>query len=190
MAKYLFYLLFGVLSFSLFADDGEIKAAKTAAPSHITEQASIRIWKNGTYVEVHRGTNGFVCLVRADVKGTFEPSCFNEAAANSVLPVYSYERNMLEQGKSHRDILAWIKKHANSEMFPAPEAGAIVYMMSKENKWFGHQQNTLYDIKPHIMLYYPKLAANNMGLNGQHGLPRTYGEYAHFTVVHIETDGI
>ena len=129
----LLFCLFCSIPLVAFGD--EISAAREGAPNHVSDMASIMIWENGQYVEKISGTNEFVCLVWADKEGTFEPSCFNNAAIKAVLPVYQFQRNLLEKGMTIEKIIAQIELKVKKGIFPVPEPGAVVYMMSKRNKY-------------------------------------------------------
>jgi hypothetical protein len=165
----------------------EVEEAKEGAPPHITDNASYFVWKNNNFTEVIKGSNEFTCLVLRDPQGRYEPSCLNEAAMKSVFPVYLYQTQALYEGKSIHEIYAEIEAHANTERFPVPEPGALVYMMSPKNKFYNHWDNKLIDIEPHIMLYYPTLKAESLGFTTQ-GLPGFYDEYPHLSVIHIHTN--
>lgn len=183
---FVFLLLFNI-ALRAYSSDNEIEQAKEAAPSHITEHASYMVWDKNRFVRKLKGTNEFVCMVVKDGKGRYEPSCFNRAAMKAVFPVYEYQAKLLAQGKTIQEIHDKIKKKSMSKYFPAPEPGAIVYMMSKNNKYYDYFNNKLMDIPPHIMLYFPKIKASSLEFSGEKGLPMFYDEYPHLSVVHIHT---
>ena len=178
-----------VLCAKVYAGSEEVEAAKEGAPSHISDGSRVMVWKNGKYATAVEGTNGFVCLMWADQQGTFEPSCFNQAAMEAVFPVYQFQRNLLETGVGIEDIHRQIAQKAQSGEFPPPKPGAVVYMLSKRNKYFDHFGQRLLDIEPHIMLYLPKVEAGSIGFNGQNGLPSFYSDFPHLSVVHIHESG-
>ena len=187
--KHLGILVMLVVSVTASATNQEIQAAREGAPSHVSDEASVMVWENGKYVTKVQGTNKFVCLMWADKQGTFEPSCFNQAAMKAVFPVYQFQRDMLEKGVGIRDIHQQISQKAKTGEFPSPEPGAVVYMMSKRNKFFNHFGQQLYDVEPHIMLYFPKLEGSSLGFTGKNGLPDFYSDYPHLSVVHIHEGG-
>lgn len=182
-------LLIALLLSAPMAEAGEqwVKDAAEGAPPHITDKASYLKWKDGKFVEKITGSNGFVCLTLEDKQGRFEPSCLNQAAVASVLPVYELQTRMLEQGKSIQQIHGEIDKQFKAGRLASPEPGALVYMMSPRNKYFDHFSQKLLDIEPHVMLYIPKVDAKNLGFNGKGGLPSYYDEYPHLGVIHIHT---
>lgn len=105
----------------------------------------------------------------------------------SVLPVYEYQTAQLAKGINIKAIHANIETMARIGTFKAPAPGALVYMMAPDNKYYDHFSNTLMDISPHIMLYYPTLDKNELGFNNDNGGPMLYDEYPHLSVVHIHT---
>lgn len=128
-----------------------------------------------------------MCLVLEDKQGRFEPSCLNQAAVASNLPVYELQTQMFEQGKSIQQVHSEIERLFKAGRLVSPEPGALVYMMSPRNKYFDHFSQKLLDIEPHVMLYIPKVDAKNLGFNGKGGLPGYYDEYPHLGVIHIYT---
>ena len=185
MRKYLYLLL--LFSFSILANENEVEEAREGAPNHITDHASYMVWSEDKFITRIEGTNGFVCLVLRDAKGRFEPTCLNEPAMKSVFPVYSYQTLMLQKGISIQEIYKNIEAKHQSDEFPYPEPGALVYMMSPRNTFYDHFNERLVDVSPHVMLYIPKINNEKLGLNGKNGLPVYYDEYPHLGVIHINT---
>ena len=182
-------LALGLFSFifsgHILADQNEIALAREGAPKHVSAAANVMVWEKGRYAQKVKGTNGFTCLVWADIRGTSEPSCFNAAAVEAVLPVYQFQRQMLEKKTPIQDIHATIAKKAESGEFPPPKPGAVVYMASNKNRYFNHFTEQLSPVEPHIMLYYPKLEQSDLGFNGREGTPGFYNDFPHLSVVHL-----
>lgn len=185
MKKLLLSLLLGVP----MAEAGEqwVKDAAEGAPLHITGHASYLKWNGEKFVEEITGTNGFSCLTLEDKKGRFEPSCLNQAAVASVLPVYELQTRMLAAGKPIEEVHREIERRFKEGVLPVPAPRALVYMMSPRNKYYNYFNQTLSDIAPHVMLYMPAMEASALGLNGKEGLPGYYKEYPHMGVIHFHT---
>ena len=166
----------------------DIVLAKKGAPKHVSAQATIMVWLGDKFSTLIQGSNAFTCLVLRDDKGRYEPSCLNKAAMQAILPVYEYQTAQLAKGINIKTIHANIKKMAEAGTFTAPAPGGVVYMMAPDNKYYDHFSNTLMDIPPHIMLYYPTLDKTEIGFNNDNGVPMFYDEYPHLSVVHINTD--
>ncbi|WP_462163728.1 hypothetical protein [Pseudoalteromonas xiamenensis] len=176
-----------LISTKLFAYTGEIQDAREGAPAHISAKASIMTWNDGKFAVAEQGENDFVCLVLRDEQGRFEPSCLNRAAMTAIFPVFEYQTQMLSKGIHIEQIYKKIEEKYQSGEFLTPEAGALVYMMSPRNKFYDHFNQRLMEVKPHIMLYTPRLDPAQLGLNNKDGLPGYYNEYPHLGVVHIQT---
>ena len=181
--------LFGLgLNARDISHEEEIAMARESAPPRITDDASVMAWQDGRYVEISEGSNEFTCLVLRDAFGRFEPSCFNQAALDAVLPVYEYQTRALEKGRSITEIHTEISRRAENGELPQVQPGALVYMMSPRNRYYNFWTKELVDVPPHIMLYYPKLEQTDLCFDGEDGLPNFFMEYPHLSVVHITTE--
>lgn len=174
-----------LLSSAALGYETEVSDAAEGGPKHITAQASYMIWSGTKYITKVKGTNEFVCLVLRDKMGRFEPSCLNQPAMESVFPVYEYQTQLLQTGVSIADVHRQITEKFSKGEFQSPAPGALVYMMSKRNKFYNHFEQKLVDVGPHLMLYFPRIKESSLGLNGQKGLPGFYNEYPHLSVIHI-----
>lgn len=166
----------------------QIEAAKTAAPAHITDNASYMVWTGSTFKKIIEGTNNFTCFLLTDPKGRFEPSCLNEEAMRSVFPVYAYQTRMLYAGQAFLSIIDDIARKARDGEFPAAGHGGLVYMMSQENKWYSHREGRSYDVPPHLMFYYPTLSLESFGFTEDFGQPDLTQEYPHLSTMMLMMD--
>jgi len=147
----------------LMADrNAEIVLARSAAPDSISGDAEVLVLTRHGYETAVKGKNGFVCLViRSWTVGTDDPQfwnpklraphCLNPAATRTYLPLVIRKTELVLAGKSKEQISESIKAGLDNKEFPAPEAGAMCYMMSKEgylNDQAGHWH-------PHVMFYVP-----------------------------------
>lgn len=140
----------------------EIALAKSAAPSGISDHASVMILTPKGYKPVVQGTNGFVCFVDRSWTSPFDdpefwnpkkrgPTCLNAPAARSVLPIEERLTEMALAGATREAMLARIKEAVAKREFGPPEVGAMSYMMSKGQYLSddgGHWH-------PHLMFYLP-----------------------------------
>src|SRR5690348_279962 len=130
----------------LMADhNAEITLARSAAPESISRDADVLVLGRHGYEVAAKGKNGFVCLVERAWMGPFEgdgsanfwnpnlrgPVCFNPPAARSVLPMTYKRTEMALAGQSKAQIMDGIKVFIKQEL-PPLEAGAMAYMMSKD----------------------------------------------------------
>ncbi len=142
---------------------GEIALARSAAPPSISDHAGVIVLGlHGYEVAVH-GTNGFVCMVDRAWTSDFddpdymnptvrEPTCFNAAAASTILPrVYAKTRLALE-GASKAQMIDSVRAEYARHELPLPARGAMSYMMSKQT-YFGPYYGAG---DPHLMFYFPR----------------------------------
>jgi len=155
--------------------DGEMAMARTAAPKSISQDAEILILETGGYTSAVAGKNGFVCLVmRSWAAGTDDPEfwnqkvrspiCVNPAAARSYLPLVVKRTEWVLAGRTKAQILDSTKIAFDRKEIPAIEAGAMGYMMSKEQ----HLNDEAGHWHPHLMFYIPPadVASWGVGLAG------------------------
>ncbi len=157
MRKVIFIFCFwsaGCLALSE-AQRGYIAQASEAAPSHITNDATYMDFKDGRFVKIKTGKNNFTCLVVHEPKGRFEPSCFNDEAVRTILPAYEMHMKLLYQGLSYEKTYEALDKAFKNGKLPTAETGALVYMMSPNNKFY--HDGKLSHSPVHQMYFYPKL---------------------------------
>jgi hypothetical protein len=122
--------------------NAEIALARSAAPDAISRAATVLVLTDHGFVTAVTGTNGFVCLVERGWTDSVDwpelwnpknrgPDCLNAAAARSLLPVYYKITDMVLAGSSEAQILAALSTAYAEKKFPALEAGAMSFMMSK-----------------------------------------------------------
>lgn len=159
--------------------DAEIAMARSAAPEAISRDAEVLVLGQHGYETAVKGKNGFVCAVERGWMGPFEgdfaggfwnprlrgPICYNPQAVRSILPITIKRTEMVLAGESKAQIFEGMKAFVKQGM-PPLEAGAMAYMMSKEQhlndgahpNWIGH-----------LMLYTPFIDSSAWGAD----MPRT-----------------
>lgn len=152
----------------------EAALARTAAPATISSQADIFVFGPSGYRLQSKGSNGFACLVErswAKDPGDPEfwnprmraPTCFNPAAVQSVLPSYLERTRWVLAGASEADVRDRIKRSLKGGKFPPPRAGAMSYMMSKQQYL---SDNGGHPWHPHVMFYFPtSVSSGSWGAN-------------------------
>ncbi len=161
----------------LMADrNAEIALARSAAPPAISSDATIMVLGRDGYEIAANGRNGFVCLVERSWMSPFDfpefwnpkmrgPVCYNPPAARSILPRTIRRTALALAGLSKPAMLAAIKAAAARKALPAPEPGAMSYMMSRQQ----YLNDEAGSWEPHLMFYLPKTDAAAWGAN----LPRS-----------------
>ena len=123
--------------------DSEVALARSAAPPSISSGAEVMVLGSEGFTTAVKGTNGFLCLVeRAWGAATDDPEfwnprirspvCFNSAAARSFVPIFLMKTKLALAGKSKSEIVAATDSAFAKKELPTLEAGAMCYMMSKQ----------------------------------------------------------
>ncbi len=150
--------------------NAEIALARSAAPESISSDAKILVLNWRGYETAIEGRNGFVCMVERSWASPFDsaefwnpkirvPECFNPAAARSILPLTFKRTEMVLAGLSKAQMIDSIKAGFDNKKLPAPEPGAMCYMMSRA----GYLNDTLGHHVPHLMFYFPLTDKSSWG---------------------------
>jgi len=155
------------------SSSAEIALARSAAPDHISREASVFVLTRSGYEKVREGTNGFVCLVErswagnTDYVGAFwdpqirAPICYNQHAADLVLPLYFLRTELVLDGKGRAEIAAELAGAVASGRFKAPTETAMSYMMSGGQYLHPDIGRWL----PHLMIWIPYSSQSDWGPN-------------------------
>jgi hypothetical protein len=154
----------------LMPDHAEIAMAQSAAPEAISSDAKILVLGRRGYETAVEGKNGFVCMVERSWMAPFDsaefwnpkmraPVCFNPAAGRSILPLTIKRTEMVLTGLSKAQMIDSIKAGFENKELPAPEQGAMCYMMSRA-EYLG---DALGHYVPHLMFYVPLTDKSSWG---------------------------
>ncbi len=147
----------------LMADrNAEIALARSAGPESISRDAAVLVLGLHGYETAVQGKNGFVCLVeRAWSSGIDDPGfwnpklrgplCLNPPAARSYLPLTLKKTELVLAAHSNAKMVDNIKAAFDKKELPAPEPGAMCYMLSKQ----GYLGDRAGHWHPHLMFFVP-----------------------------------
>ncbi len=152
--------------------NAEIALARSAAPASIADSATVLVLGREGYTTAVEGTNGFVCYVERSWANDTDnsefwnpkvraPNCFNEAAARSVAQIYLMKTKLVLKGKSKAEILAATSSALDRKELPPLEAGAMCYMMSKQ-QYLNDEGKSWH---PHVMVYVAGDRSKSWGAN-------------------------
>jgi hypothetical protein len=154
----------------MMAPADEIALAKSAAPPSISDNATVLVLTPHGYDTAVKGSNGFVCAVERSWMSQYDfpqfwnphmrgPLCYNPAAVRTILP-YTIKRTALVlAGDSKTQMSAAIKDGIDKHTLPPLEAGALTFMMSKQQFLNDNAHNWM----PHLMFYFPRADGANWG---------------------------
>lgn len=158
------------LSHYLMNAQAEVALARSAAPSSISQHATIMVLGQHGYAVAQNGQNGFVCIVERGWMQPFgapdfwnaamrAPTCYNAAAARSILS-YTFERTaMALAGASKAQIRHRIVAAIAAHSLPTPVPGSMAYMMSK-SQYVNDDAKAWYS---HVMIFTPVTDGANAG---------------------------
>jgi hypothetical protein len=155
-------------------EKAEIALARSAAPASISGEAEVMVLRRDGYATAAKGSNGFVCIVeRSWAKESNEsdfwnpkisaPICFNPAAARTFLPIFLMKTKLVLTGKSKAKMVAATASALDKKELPALEAGAMCYMMSKQ-QYLGDRDRSWH---PHVMFFISGDAAKSWGADAE-----------------------
>jgi hypothetical protein len=150
----------------------EIAMARSAAPQAVAQDANILILGRAGYKTAVDGKNGFTCLVERSWMSPFDrpefwnpkirgPICYNPAAVRTVLPYTLNRTKLILAGLSKAQVHKIIEASVAKKELPAPEAGAMSYMLSK----MGYLGDSAGHWCPHLMFHVPRTGEASWGAN-------------------------
>ncbi|HWF01288.1 MAG TPA: hypothetical protein VG248_15925 [Caulobacteraceae bacterium] len=149
----------------------EIALARSAAPASVSGSAEVLVLEKQGFVRAAAGSNGFVCMVQRAWSGGLAdpefwnprqraPICFNPEAARSVLPFFQARTQAVLAGVSREQIIERQRAEIAAGHVPAPAAGSLTYMMSKQG-YLGDVPKGPW--RPHLMFFFAPMATADWG---------------------------
>jgi hypothetical protein len=150
----------------------EVALARSSAPKSISDEAEVLILGRDGYNTAVKGRNGFVCLVlRSWTAGSDDPDfwnpkirspiCLNAQAVRTYLPITLRKTQLILAGKSKEEMFQAIASALDKKELPPLEAGAMCYMMSKQ-QYLSDRGNCWH---PHLMFFIPRTPPESWGAN-------------------------
>lgn len=153
--------------YPLLPRDLEIELARSAAPPHLRDAATVLVLESTGFVTASRGTNAFTCVVSRR-GGDLFPVCWDAEGARSLLPVDVDEAQLRLQGKTAADIDRLITASFASGHYRPPSRTGVAYMLSPLRYRIDERGTiTRTNPNPHVMFYGPNLTDADIG--GQRG---------------------
>jgi hypothetical protein len=171
-----------VAQYLMASSNAEIALARSAAPPAISSKATVLVMHRGGYQTAIRGTNGFTCLVERSWMSPFDspefwnprirgPICYNPPAVRTILPYTINRTNLVLSGVSKAQLRARIVADLAAGKLQAPAAGAMSYMMSK-NQYLSDDGGRWH---PHLMFHLRTTSAMTWGADVD-GSPVLYND--------------
>lgn len=145
----------------------EVALARSAAPGEISADATVLVLERGAgFVVAHQGTNGVTCMVGRAWAKSLEPHCFDPEASRTIVPIYVRRMELREKGQDRATIDADIADGLRTGRFRPPTRPAVSWMMSSAQVLYNDEGRHVGAWKPHLMIYYPYLQAEDLGMLG------------------------
>jgi hypothetical protein len=157
--------------------DAELQLVRTAAPSTITDRATLKVLTPSGYQVAREGDNGFTCFVmRGWTAPTYTPKqfvgftydatirgpiCFDPVASRIVLPYYELRTRLGIQGKTPSQIADAVATAYATGALPKRAGVSFAYMWSAEQ----HLGQGIGHWRPHIMVFAPYYTNEMVGGN-------------------------
>jgi hypothetical protein len=141
----------------------EIALARSAAPAAVSDSATIFLLTDAGYELGVKGTNGAACYVSRDWLKSIEPHCFDSEGAATIMPMHMLRVSMLHRGSTKAAADRAVADSLAAGSFKLPRRPAMSYMMSAEQKLIAPNGQPAGAWRPHLMIYYPWLSANDLG---------------------------
>ena len=151
---------------SMLDRDLEIALARSAAPSAVSETATVLAFTDHGYEVAVEGSGGVTCYVSRSWVKSVEPHCFDEEAAATILPMSLKTTEMRHEGKGQEEIDAVIAEGLRTGELRLPTRPAMSYMMSSAQVLYNDEGEFVGAWQPHLMIYYPYLTGEALGLMG------------------------
>jgi hypothetical protein len=155
------------LSEYMMTREAEVALAKSAAPSNISDRATIKLLTASGYQTAHEGSNGFVCMVmRGWSAPTYTPAplrelvydaslhapiCFDPIASRTVAPYYELRSKFGMERKTPEQIAERIQAAYVKGELPKREGVSFAYMWSADQ----HLGPGVGHWHPHMMVFSP-----------------------------------
>ena len=147
----------------LLPRDREVALALSAAPSEISDHASVYVLERNGYVLAREGSNGFTCLVARNHPQDLAPVCRDPEGTKTVVPRLLAEAELRAKGKSQQQIREEINESLRTGQYRVPQRVGVAYMLSFEAIGFIPELGRAIPVKPHVMFYAPYLRNEDIG---------------------------
>jgi hypothetical protein len=149
----------------LLPPEVEISLARSAAPASVSGAATVLVFTDTGFVVGAKGSNGVTCIVNRSWPSSIEPHCYDREGAETMLKIQMRKLLLLHEGKSGPDVDRVIADGLSSGEFRLPARPAMSYMMSEAQSLIGDDGRPAGNWRPHIMIYYPYLSNDAVGLS-------------------------
>ena len=155
----------------------EVALARSAAPPATSADATVWVLGHDGYQVATSGTNGVHCYVGRSFPRSREPQCFDPEGAETVMRIQMRKVELRHGGMPEDDVEATVARAIADGELRLPSRPSLSFMMSEGQHLMGSADSPGSKWHPHVMVYYPYLTAEQLGLAGsQHMSALTFSE--------------
>lgn len=148
----------------------EIALARSAAPVSVSDSASVYVFTDSVYVLARQGSSGAACYVSRSWPASLEPHCFDREGAATIMLLHMREVELLHRGLSPQQAAREVGSAIMQGKLRLPSRPVMSYMMSAEQSLISDTGQPAGRWRPHVMIYYPFLAAPAQAPDVQAGI--------------------
>ena len=159
----------------LMPRDAEIALARSAAPSAVSDRATVKVLTASGYEVARQGDNGAVCMVMRGFSAPIytpaafralvydptvhAPICFAAPAVRTVLPYYELRTKLAIAGRNPDQIADGLQAAYVKGELPRRDGATFAYMFSAHQ----HLGPGIGAWRPHVMVFVPYADATTVG---------------------------
>jgi hypothetical protein len=149
---------------TLLPVEEEIALARSAAPGSVSGDASIWVLGAEGYRLAVEGPGAAACYVSRDWRASVEPHCFDSEGAATIMRMHMHRVELLHAGVGVEDADRAVATGLAEGRFRLPRRPAMSWMMSSAQKLVAPDGREVGAWRPHVMIYYPFLTAEETGM--------------------------
>lgn len=143
----------------------EINLALSAAPEHLRAEAAVYVLEQKGYRKLRQGNNSFTCIVNRDHPRVLKPTCFDLEGTETIIPKILFFGRLMMKGVAIEIINDRVQKGFIDGTFISPRRPGVAYMLSRYNRPYNSETDSLGWFAPHIMFYAPDLKLQDIGMS-------------------------
>lgn len=144
----------------------EVALARSAAPTAVSEGAAVYVLTADGYELAVEGSNGAACYVSRDWLTSVEPHCFDPEGAATIMKIHMRRVDLLHAGVDLEEAGATVMAELLRGEHRLPRRPAMSWMQSSAQRLVAPDGTAVGAWRPHVMIYYPFLTADELGLAG------------------------
>ncbi len=163
----------GLVAQTELSETQEIALAVSAAPSNLSDDATVLVLDGNRYRVAREGSNGVTCMVSRSRPLSMEPICYDPEASRTILEIEKRRVELRLDGLSPEEIESRERAAIDSGEITLPEGPAMAYMMSANQVLYADDTTLVGSWNPHMHVYSPYATPIKHGISGSPSLEAT-----------------